>query len=253
MLVLQTLAPWLLLAFLGQQVSVSSGKRGSGARAAHNNGTAALSRAQRGSSSRPGAFGKGNVSAKGNFSTKGKFSIKEGKFSIKENNMQCSWTPQDVGDTVRVLVRCEDPEARIRGGVTDLRCHYNGKPQLCPQYQSDNKGFWKQVDRAFKRLQAKVCHDDRRQVRAVMCKRAPRDAHFKLDIDSSVASAQSGGYEEEMKKQHPHPPATTRSSSNSTACTKRANHQKTAEEKCSGSWASVCNFFLSMLQRDEDC
>lgn len=228
MLVLQTLAPWLLLAFLGQQVSVSSGVRNKN-RGADHSVTAAPGRAQRGGN-KPAASGKG-------------------KFSIKDSTMQCSWAAQDVGEKVRVLVKCEDPEARIKGGETDIRCHYNGKPQSCPGYQSDNKGFWKQVDRAFKRLQGKVCRDDRRQVRAVMCKRAPRDAHFKLDISSSVVSAQSGGYEEAVHR----PPPTRRPHNSTQICTKRANHKKTAEEKCSGSWASVCNFFMSMLQSEDDC
>lgn len=202
MLPLRTFAPWLLLAFLGQQVSVSSSA----------------------------------ASGRGKFSTKDK--------------MQCTWGAKDVGDTVNLRVTCENPEARIKGGVTDQQCEYNGKPQKCPGYQSNPRGFWKQVGRAFKRLQSKLCNDDRALVKAGMCKRAPGDAHFKLDITSSVASAQS-------KRWPPPPPPMPTSrktkvtgSSNST-CTK-SDHQKKAEEYCSSSWASVCSFFLSMLQ-SEDC
>ncbi|XP_078022309.1 fibroblast growth factor-binding protein 1-like [Epinephelus lanceolatus] len=223
MLLLKTFTPLLMLAFLGQQVSLSSAARNKN-RGADKTVTIAP----------PGSGDKLAASVRGKF---------------PRDKMQCTWVAKDVGDTVKLMVKCEDPVARIKGGYTDLQCEYNGKPQSCPGYHSNNKGFWKQVSRAFKKLKTKVCSDERALVKASVCKRAPRGAHFKLDIFSSVVSAQSGG--DELTE-----PTTPRSTSTSTAvspaCTKRANHQKTAEETCSGSWASVCNFFMSLLQSD-DC
>ncbi|XP_069023632.1 fibroblast growth factor-binding protein 1-like [Embiotoca jacksoni] len=216
MLPLRTFALWLLMAFLGQQVSVSSVAGAAGK---------LPGRAQRG----------GNKGAA------------SGKFSTRDK-MKCTWGAKDAGDTVKLRVKCEDPEARIKGGDTDLICDYNGKPQRCPGYLSDPKGFWKQVARAFKRLHGKVCRDDGALVKAGMCKRAPRDAHFKLDISTSVGSAQSG----ELDSPPPLPPRPRPTVTGPTACTKRANHRGTAEEYCSSSWASVCSFFLSMMQ-SEDC
>lgn len=219
MLLLKTLAPCLLLAFLGQQVSLSSGARS----VDHQSG-----RAQRSD--------KGAASGRGKFTTRDK--------------LQCTWNARVVGDAVKLQVRCENPEARIKGGVTELRCEYNAKPAMCPSYLSDTRGFWKQVGRALKKLQGKVCRDERALVKAGMCRRAPKDAHFKLDISSSVASAQSG----EPETVPPPPPRITSNGTGTgpTACTKRADHRKSAEEYCSSSWASVCSFFLSMLQ-SEDC
>ncbi|XP_022068373.1 fibroblast growth factor-binding protein 1 [Acanthochromis polyacanthus] len=221
MLLLRTLAPCLLLAFLGQQVSLCSGARSADKQ---------TGRAQR--------------SDKGAISGRGKFSTKE--------KMQCTWSTRVVGDAVRLPVSCENPEARIKGGTTDLQCEYHAKPATCPGYLSDPRGFWKQVARAFKKLESKVCRDQRALVRAGMCKRAPKDAHFKLDISTSVESAQSG----EPEPSPPRPPrptllTITGNDTGPTSCTKRADHHKTAEEYCS-SWASVCSFFLSMLQ-SEDC
>lgn len=224
MQLLKTFAPWLLLAFLGLQVSLSSGVRQKN-RGADRTATSAPERAQRSGSKSP-ATGRG-------------------KFLISDRKMQCTWAAKDVGDTVRLTVKCENPEARVIGGETDLECKYNGKPHRCPGYDSDPKGFWKQVARAFKRLQSKVCYDERALVRAGMCKRAPRDAHFKLDIGSSVVSAQSGGISEDGNPQTP-----TGSSGGSKACTEEQKKKK-AEENC-GRWASVCTFFISMLQ-SEDC
>ncbi|XP_022593803.1 fibroblast growth factor-binding protein 1 [Seriola dumerili] len=224
MLLLRTFAPWLLLAFLGQQVSLSSGARNK-TRGADKTVVPTTGRAQR----------SGN---KGAATGRGKFSLKD--------EMQCTWGARDMGDTVRLSVKCEDPKARVKGGITDMECEYTAKPQSCRGYGSDPKGFWKQVARAIKRLQGKVCKDERALVKAGMCKRAPRDAHFKLDITSSVISAQSGDPETP-------PPLPTRSTSaGPTACTGRADHRKTAEEYCNSSWASVCSFFFSMLQ-GEDC
>lgn len=227
MQLLKTFAPWLLLAFLGQQVSLSSGVRNKN-RGAGRTATPAPERAQRSGSKSP-ATGRG-------------------KFLISDRKMQCTWGAKDVGETVRLSVKCENPEARIKGGVTDMECKYNGKPQHCQGYESDPKGFWKQVARAFKKLQGKVCQDERALVRAGMCKRAPRDAHFKLDINSSVASAQSGGLSEDPKPQPPRPTSST--SVGPKACTEQQKKKK-AEENC-GRWASVCTFFISMLQ-SEDC
>ncbi|XP_051241552.1 fibroblast growth factor-binding protein 1-like [Dicentrarchus labrax] len=230
MLLLRTFAPWLLLAFLGQQVSPSSGARNKN-RGADKTVTPAPDRAQR-SGDKSAATGRG-------------------KFSSKDK-MQCTWVAKDVADTVRLSVKCENREARVKGGVTDLECRYNAKPQRCPGYQSDPKGFWKQVARALKRLQGKVCRDERALVRAGMCKRAPRDAHFKLDMSSSVSAAQSGdtpplplSNSTSTSTSSPAAPAGT------TACT-RADHRRKAEEHCSSSWASLCSFFFSMLQSD-DC
>ncbi|XP_028265138.1 fibroblast growth factor-binding protein 1-like [Parambassis ranga] len=216
MLLLRTFAPWLLLAFLGQQVYLSSGAA-----------EKLPGRAQR-SGAKSAATG-------------------QGKFSTKDKT-QCTWSAKDVGDNVKLLVKCENPEARATGGTTDLRtCEYTGKPQRCPGYQSDPKGFWKQVARALKRLQSKACRDQSALVRAGMCKRAPRDAHFKLDPTSSRTSSQA-----EVVRAPPPTQPPRSASSGPTACTRRADHRKTAEEYCSSSWASVCTFFLSMLQ-SEDC
>ncbi|XP_070684409.1 fibroblast growth factor-binding protein 1-like [Pempheris klunzingeri] len=219
MFLLRTFAPWLLLAFLGQQVSLSSGARNR-SRGADKTVTQAPSRVQRGGN-KPAATGRG-------------------KFSISEQ-IHCTWGARDVGDTVRLSVKC------VQGGVTDIRCDYNAKPQSCPGYLSDNKGFWKQVGRAFKKLKDKVCSDDRALVRTGMCKRAPRDAHFKLDMPSSVSSGQSG----EPQTPRPLPPLPPSTAAAPSACTGRANHRRKSEEHC-GSWASVCAFFFSMLQSD-DC
>lgn len=160
-----------------------------------------------------------------------------GKFSIK-GQVQCTWGARDVGDTVMLSVKCENPETR---GSTRT-CQYVAKPQSCPGYLSDNRGFWKQVARALSRLRGKVCKDEHALVRAGMCKRAPRDAHFKLDTVGSVTSAAAG-------HRGTPPPTPARSTPAApTACTGRADHRKTAEEYCSSAWASVCSFVFSMLQ-----
>ncbi|XP_059188486.1 fibroblast growth factor-binding protein 1-like [Centropristis striata] len=209
-MLLKTLAPWLLLAFVGLQVSLSSGARKKNREA--------------GKSSIPAA----------------ELRYSRGKFA-GGGKMLCTRSAVNDRDRVRVTVKCEDPEARVKGGVTELRCNYYAKPHGCPGYLSNNKNFWKQVGRAFKKLKGKVCKDERSGVGASMCKRAPLDVHFELDKSSAVSLAQSGGDET-----LPLPRATAAAGKN---CTERADHRKTAEENC-GSWFSVCNFFMSMLQSD---
>lgn len=229
MLLLRTFAPCLLLSFLAQQVSLSSGKRGTAARRVP-------------SSRDKAATGRG------------------GKFSTED--MQCTWRARDVGETVTLSVRCESPEARVRGGETDLSCDYIGKPRSCPAFGSKPGSFWKQVSRALRRLDWKLCKDERALVMAGGCKRAPRDSHFKLDISSSVASAQAGE-PNTLPPPRPRPRNTTAANTSPAgntrapggtgeACTERVDHRKTAEEYCRSSWTSVCFFFMSMLQSG-DC
>ncbi|KAM4585260.1 fibroblast growth factor-binding protein 1-like isoform 1-T2 [Odontesthes bonariensis] len=222
MMVLRAFALWLLLAFLEQQVSLSSGERAA---------DKLSGRAQR-------SGNKGAATGRGKFSTGDK--------------MQCTWNSRDVRDTVKILVTCKNPGAQVKHEVTGLSCEYNAKPQSCPGYQSDPKGFWKQVARTLRKLQGKLCRDELALVKTAMCKRASRDAHFKLDIRSLLIVRRSGESSTSTPPPRSRPTTTTTSSSSQTACTKRPDHRKTAEEYCSSSWASVCSFFLSMLQSD-DC
>lgn len=219
MWLLRTVAPWLLLsAFLVQQVSLSSGARSKN-RGVDKTATPAPGRGQR-TGDKPVATGRG-------------------KFSTKDK-MQCTWGARDVGDTVKLLVKCEKAEAR----TTNLACQYVAKPQSCPGYLSDSRGFWKQVARALSKLKGKLCKDERALVKAGMCKRAPRDAHFRLDAVGSVTSPETG----DRGTPTPAPPRSA--SAAPTACTGRADHRETAEEYCGSSWASVCSFLFSMLQDD---
>nr|XP_057933969.1 fibroblast growth factor-binding protein 1-like [Doryrhamphus excisus] len=168
-----------------------------------------------------------------------------GKFQL-QGTMSCTWVaPERQADPVRVSVKCEDPVARIRGGVTDMECAYEGRPQSCPAYRSDPRTFWKQVGRNFKRLKGRVCLDETALVRAGACKGAPRDAHFKLDIRSSVSAAQSGGMDLPLRPTRPG--SMTLGPIGSTPCPET---QRRAEEYCSSTWANLCAFFLSVLQND---
>uniref|UniRef100_A0AAV2LK66 Fibroblast growth factor binding protein 1b n=1 Tax=Knipowitschia caucasica TaxID=637954 RepID=A0AAV2LK66_KNICA len=232
MLVLRSAFPWIVVSILAL-LSLCSGAR-------DRPRSKGVTRAPRGS---------------GEASSRGKFNLK--------NGMQCSWVTKDVSRGVKMTVKCQDPQARVTGGVTDVECAYNAKPQSCPGYQSNPKAYYKQVSRALKKLQGGLCQDERALVKVGMCKRAPRDAHFKLDRSTSVFAAQSGV----DPSPHPKNPSTisttTRRSATPTPpagvdrvtptdCKRRADHRTVAQEYCNSSWASVCSFFFSMLQ-SEDC
>lgn len=222
MLLLRVFFPWMLLAFLGTHFSLCSA---SARTEEHAVLRPPLGRFQRSLSKNP-SLGRG-----------GKFTLTDG--------MWCTWRPKDARAAVKLLVKCENPEARVKGGITDMACEYTAKPQRCPGFLPDPRAFWKQVGRALKKLQGKVCTDDKALVKAAMCKRAHRDAHFKLVIESSVVSAQSGGDETPAFT----PTSNSLSSSpGPTACPGHEERRRAAEEYCSSSWASVCAFFFSMVQ-----
>ncbi|KAM6972321.1 fibroblast growth factor-binding protein 1-like [Aplochiton taeniatus] len=248
MLLLRTLAPCLLLACLAQQValSVGSGKK-------ERKGKGNVRALEQSQSSAPVRAGKG-----------GKAPAAKGKFSTKDK-MQCTWVTRGEG-TVTLAVTCQNPEAKVKGGVTELSCTYTARPISCPGYDSNPDGYWKQVARALKKLQKKLCADSRAQVKTGMCKRAPQDAHFKLSVDTIVALAQQP---DETARQvftpRPMKPAKAIVSTTTTttkvpnenavtaiACTERVDQKKIAEEYCSSTWVSLCAFFFSMVQSG-DC
>ncbi|XP_038127793.1 fibroblast growth factor-binding protein 1-like [Cyprinodon tularosa] len=161
-----------------------------------------------------------------------------GKFSTRDG-MRCTWSASDTGDAVNVRVDCEKSGAQRNGAVTETSCEYLGKPRSCPGYNSDPKAFWKQVARAFKRLQGKVCIDGSALVKTGMCKSAPRQAHLRLNPDSVKIG----------RTALTTPPPLQ---SSTAACLKGAGHRRGAEDYCGSSWASVCAFFMSIVQ-SEDC
>uniref|UniRef100_A0A8C8A5H0 Fibroblast growth factor-binding protein 1 n=1 Tax=Oryzias sinensis TaxID=183150 RepID=A0A8C8A5H0_9TELE len=165
-----------------------------------------------------------------------------GKFSTADK-MQCKWNTRNAGPEVILRVTCEPAGTKI----PSRSCEYTAKPQSCLGYQSDPKGFWKQVGRALKRLKGKLCEDERALVKAGMCKSEPRDAHFKLDTRGSPTAAQPREADNFTA-----PPGLRITSVGPTACAKRADHSKTAEEYCGSSWGSFCAFLFSILL-SEDC
>uniref|UniRef100_A0A8C5CZD8 Fibroblast growth factor binding protein 1b n=1 Tax=Gadus morhua TaxID=8049 RepID=A0A8C5CZD8_GADMO len=156
----------------------------------------------------------------------------KGKFSTK-NSLQCTWASKKERDVVKLRISCENSEeAPARDGVSSMKvCEYVGKPARCPAYISNPAGFWKQVSRTLKKMEGQLCKDTRAMVRASMCKRAPREVHFKLGPGGPRAD---------------HETTTMRASQ----CTP-VNKANRGEEYCSGPWSSVCSFFFSMLDSAE--
>ncbi|KAL2097456.1 hypothetical protein ACEWY4_006663 [Coilia grayii] len=174
----------------------------------------------------------------------------KGKFSTKDKT-QCTWKAEGT-DTYILTVKCTK-------GKESKECTYTARPDTCPGYSDNTKGYWKQIGRSVKK-QKKLCQDPRALIRAGMCKRAPQDAHFKLmdtpsnvDLPKAVPTAKAA-----RKKQVP---TTAKTSTTVTTpkggkvpdpCTERVDHKKLAEEKCGETWASLCNFVFTIVQ-SSDC
>lgn len=161
-----------------------------------------------------------------------KGNVFKGKFSAKDKT-QCTWVA--TGDDAFVLgVNCKK-------GETSFDCKYVAKPATCPGYESNVKAYWKQIARALKK-QKKLCLDSTALIKAGMCRKAPNDAHFKLnntprDVVVPRTTIQTHS-----------PPYVSPSGAKS--CT--VDKKRLAEEYCAGSWSSLCTFFFSMVQND-DC
>ncbi|XP_030643550.1 fibroblast growth factor-binding protein 1 [Chanos chanos] len=214
------LALLLVFACLAQLVSVVECERGAGRKGKREGGT----RSQGGNK---GVF-------KGRFSTKDK---------------ACIWEASGE-DTYTLTVKCSQGE--IQQG---LNCNYTAKPAICPEYEKNVKGFWKQIARALKK-QKKLCTDPRALVKAGMCRRAPQDAHFRLSPNNEVAVRNARPTRPAVKEEDrmtsyikPAEPVST----SGPECTERPDHRKLAQEKCGEAWASFCTFFFTFVQSGPDC
>ncbi|CAN9514595.1 unnamed protein product [Ophioblennius macclurei] len=143
----------------------------------------------------------------------------KGKLVTKAKE-DCTWTA--AGEDVWVLgVTC-------RKGSSSFSCEYEARLAVCPEFSSNRKLFWKQVTRSLKK-QKRLCRDSESLVRTGLCRRAARDAHFRLRSEHKQKSARLQ-------------PATSCQSTN----------QRLAEEYCSDGWSSFCTFFFTLV-KDDDC
>ncbi|XP_041652749.1 fibroblast growth factor-binding protein 1 [Cheilinus undulatus] len=148
----------------------------------------------------------------------------KGKVVTKDKS-ECTWAA--TGEDVFILgVSCK------KGGRSSS-CEYVSRPTLCPQYVSNPKLYWKQITRALKK-QKTLCQDGAALVRAGMCRKADREAHFRLNTQTQTDP----------------PPSPQPSPGAVKSC--QSENMKLAEEYCNKSWLSVCTFFFTMVQ-DYDC
>ncbi|XP_029626560.1 fibroblast growth factor-binding protein 1 [Salmo trutta] len=168
---------------------------------------------------------KKNSSPKGN--------VFKGKFSAKDK-MQCTWVA--TGDDAFVLsVNCKK-------GQTSFDCEYVAKPATCPGYESNTKAYWKQIARALKKNK-NLCFDSTALIKAGMCRKAPKDAHFKLNsTPRDIVTLPRTTIQ----------PRSSLSASSFGAKSCAVDRKRLAEEYCAASWSSLCTFFFAMVQND-DC
>lgn len=151
----------------------------------------------------------------------------KGKLVTKDKS-ECTWAA--TGEDVFILgVSCK------KGGKS-FSCEYVSKPTLCPQFVSNAKLYWKQIARSLKKKKT-LCQDSTALVRAGMCRKADREAHFRLR-DSQTPT-----------KTDP-PPSTQPTPGAAKSC--QSENMKLAEEYCNKSWSSFCTFFLTMMN-DSEC
>lgn len=149
-----------------------------------------------------------------------------GKWVTKDRS-ECTWTAAHE-DLVTLNITCKNAER-------SFGCEYTARPSVCPQYSSSKELFWVQILRALKK-QKNLCRDDGGSLRAGVCKRAGREAHFRLRAAQKVKTTSSSI-----------PPFAPRAVK---SC--QPDNRKLAEEHCSDSWSSLCTFFFTMV-KDSDC
>lgn len=120
-------------------------------------------------------------------------------------------------------------------------CDYIAEPALCPRYVTRAAAFWEQISRALQQQKRHLCKSAHETIRARMCKSAPAGAHFRLVKPMTKITMTTPASRAWLREVAP-----------TTECTRRANHQELAQEKCGNAWASFCNFLFNMVQ-SRDC
>lgn len=205
---------------------------------------------QNGGKGRKKQTGSTQENERGQKSKGGKSSLK-GKFTTKDNS-ECTWAVTEV-DTVTLKVECKK-------GESNFRCDFSGNPSTCPQFAANQKPYWKQISRSLKK-QKNICQDPKGILKSKVCKKGPQSAHLTLTSSSLVTLQDSIN----DKTTHQGKAITQTSASATTPenqpgkissdCVEDIdyiNQQKVAEEYCSETWISWCNFFISMIQ-DKKC
>ncbi|XP_044061981.1 fibroblast growth factor-binding protein 1 [Siniperca chuatsi] len=150
----------------------------------------------------------------------------KGKMVTKDKS-KCTWAATKVAFSFILGVSCKK-------GDKSFSCEYIATPIVCPQYSSNVKLYWKQIARELKKKK-NLCQNSRAKVRADMCRKAAREAHFKLLHTHTKTDLPST------------PQPTTRAVQ---SC--QPENRKLAKEYCKDSWSSVCTFLFTMIQ-DYDC
>ncbi|XP_044220621.1 fibroblast growth factor-binding protein 1 [Thunnus albacares] len=149
----------------------------------------------------------------------------KGKMVTKDKS-ECTWAATGE-DLFTLSVTC-------RKGDRSFSCDYVARPAVCPQYASNVRLYWKQIARALKK-QKNLCQDSKALIRAGMCRRAARDANFRLHNAPRMTALPS--------TPQPAPRAVK-------SC--QPDNKKLADEYCNNSWSSFCTLFFTMVQ-DGDC
>ncbi|KAM8939817.1 fibroblast growth factor-binding protein 1 [Pelodytes ibericus] len=171
---------------------------------------------------------------KGSRSKGGKGSL-GGKFVSKEK-ADCVWSVTGT-ESVVLNVQCSKEETRFS-------CSFGGNPSSCPKFAENQKSYWKQITRAL-RKQKNICQDPKAVLKSKECKKGPQEAHLSYIISTLIIVEEKGDRHIDSK-----PTIQISVVEPNEDCaddTDVAGKQAMAEEYC-GSWGSMCNFFLSMLQ-----
>lgn len=145
---------------------------------------------------------------------------------VTKDKFECAWVA--TGEDIVILsITCKKDRS--------FSCEYIARPTACPEYASNVKLYWKQIGRELKKLNS-LCQDSSAFVRAGMCRRAAREAHFRLNVTQRVKTS----------------PLYTPTSPVKAVKSCQADNRKRAEEFCNNSWSSVCTFLFTMV-RDYDC
>lgn len=142
---------------------------------------------------------------------------------VTTDKSECNWAATGE-DPVTLSIICMKEDR-------SFSCEYTARPTACPQYVSNVRLYWRQIGRALKK-QSNLCQDSSALVRAGMCRRAARNAHFRLHVTQRMTTS---------PLYIPPPPVKAVRS-----C--QPGNRKRAEEYCNNSWSSFCTFLFTMVQ-----
>ncbi|XP_004375226.1 fibroblast growth factor-binding protein 1 [Trichechus manatus latirostris] len=199
----------------------------------------------------------------------GRTRLAKGGF-LTPDQAECRWAVVEDSNGARLKVECTRVE-------NQFSCYFAGNPHSCPDFANKKRVYWKQIGRNLAQ-QTNICERSQTVLKTRLCGKKFPEAYLKMMNSTLIKTKESTekfiqqtviteaktmsttttpkpAMVIETKETTPAKAQQQTMSANGPECEQDPDVQyqrKLAGDYCGDSWASFCQFFLTMLQ-DKPC